>query len=230
MHSKQTKGEPLWLCRFKCMWSHECNSFSYDIKDGVCYRKFEYGFYERTVNLKDTNTSRSEVLRGSGRPVPVRSKFEMHWDRQLVGDLVTRDKVEADPAFKGMFKTLRRNNKQFWEAGGVDCQRRCAELEGECRGFTFSTFYRHCQLFSHVAGIAREPNNGPDLSFPATYSGCLAPRCRDAPKLPPVPPASAGGAAPATGAASPPPAAIPAAPAAPATPSTPSTQPSGTSG
>jgi uncharacterized caspase-like protein len=216
MHSQQTRGEPLWLCRFKCTISHECAAFSYDTKDGVCYRKFEFGFYERTENLRDTNSSVSEILRGSGRPAPVLSRFEMHWDRQLVGELVAREKVEADPRFKGTFKTLRRNNKQFWEASGIDCQRRCHELEGDCSGYTFSTFYRHCQIFKHVVGIAREPNNGPDLSFPATYSGCRSKQCRDAPKALPASVAPA----PASSAPSAPPAAatVPAAPASAAQP------------
>jgi hypothetical protein len=158
----------------------------------------------------------------------------MHWDRQLVGELVAREKVEADPRFKGTFKTLRRNNKQFWEASGVDCQRRCHELEGDCSGYTFSTFYRHCQIFKHVVGIAREPNNGPDLSFPATYSGCRSKQCRDAPKPPPAAaapaPASPAPAAAAPPAASPPttpPASLPSASPAPTPAPTP---PSGTSG
>jgi hypothetical protein len=179
MHSKTTKNEPLWMCRFRCTMSLECVAFSYDTVDGVCYRKFEYVFYEDTVNKRFTNLSRSEVLRWSGLPRPQPLPFEMNWDRQIVGDLLPRERVEADPQFRGKFGELKRTKKQFWTVGGVACQRRCNELGESCRGFTYSTFYRHCQLFAHVRGLATDPVTGAELAFPATPSGCRSRGCRD---------------------------------------------------
>jgi len=227
VHSKRTKGEPQWLCRLKCVASYECQSFSYDVTEGICYRKFEHAYFERTKDVKWTSSSNSEVLRWSSSPRPQEIKYKMHWDRQLVGEILARDKVEADPVFKDKFKVLKRNNKQFWEVGGVDCQRRCHELEQDCDGFTYSTFYRHCQLFSRVTGIALEVANGAELSFPATQSGCKSRRDDCRPPEAAKPPAGSPIAAPAPATAISPatPSTPPAAPTAPEGP-----KPAGTSG
>ena len=232
MHSKRTKGEPQWLCRLKCTTSLECQAYSYDVTEGICYRKFQYGYFERTKDVKWVSSSNSEVLRWPSMPPPKEMKYKMHWDRQLIGDLLPRDKVEADPAFKDKYFVLKRNNKQYWEASSIDCQRRCHELEKDCDGFTYSTFYRHCQLFAMVRGIALDPANNAELSFPATQSGCRSRRddCRTPPPVAvaPAPPAAATAAPIVT---TPPPAAAQPPAAAPAAPSPqPAEKPAGTSG
>lgn len=189
-HPAFGQQEPEWMCRFRCTMTYACIAYSFDTVKGTCYRKFEYAFYEDTLNKRDTSRSTTKVLRWSSLPEPRPQVFDMQWDRQLTGELVERSLVEADPAFKDAFDELKRNHKQFWKIDGAACQRRCADLGDKCRGFTIGLLYRHCQLFTRVTGIAAEPS-GVELAFPLTITGCRAKGCREPKPAPAAAPAPA---------------------------------------
>ncbi len=64
-----------------------------------------------------------------------------------------------------------RTGRQYWKFRSIPCQKMCADMGEDCKGFSHTPFGHRCELFATVTDIVREAN-GKHVNVPATITGC----------------------------------------------------------